>query len=56
MTRRFALAMTLLFAVLLLVVVFALSSGYQPLSWSDLRTDETARTIFFRLRVPRVFP
>ena len=40
--------------VLCAVAVFALMTGYQPLEWSELRTDETARTIFFRLRIPRV--
>ena len=36
------------------VTFFALSTGYQQIDWSELRTDETSRTIFFRLRVPRV--
>ena len=41
-------------ALLSLVVLFALSSGFQSITWRELQTSETARTIFFRLRVPRV--
>jgi iron complex transport system permease protein len=47
-------ALLAFFVLLALVVALSLSSGYQAIGWSDLRTDETARTIFFRLRVPRV--
>jgi len=35
-------------------VVVALSTGYQAITWSDLQSNETARTIFFQLRIPRV--
>jgi iron complex transport system permease protein len=46
-----------LFGLLLLLAacgIFALSTGYQAIGFEDLRSNETARTIFFRLRVPRV--
>jgi len=49
-----ARALVLFFALVLAVTLFALATGYQPIDWSGLRTDETARTIFFRLRMPRV--
>lgn len=41
-------------AVVVVAIFLALSTGYQSLDWSQLQTDETTRTIFFRLRVPRV--
>jgi len=41
-------------AIVGVAVFVALSTGYQPIDWAALQTDETARTIFFRLRVPRV--
>ncbi|MDQ3135644.1 MAG: iron ABC transporter permease [Acidobacteriota bacterium] len=40
--------------VLLLATCVALWVGYAPISFSLLRTDETTRTLFFRLRLPRV--
>jgi iron complex transport system permease protein len=52
--RRLYAALAALFVVLLVSALVALSSGFQPIGWSDLRSDETARTIFYRLRVPRV--
>ncbi|GMR21729.1 MAG: iron ABC transporter permease [Acidobacteriota bacterium] len=51
---RLARALAFFFVVVCLATLFALMTGYQPIEWSDLRTDEIARTIFFRLRVPRV--
>lgn len=51
---RLAGALAFFVVVLVLATLFALMTGYQPIAWSDLQTDETARTIFFRLRVPRV--
>ncbi len=53
-SARLSGALLVFFVLLSLVVALSLSSGYQAIGWSDLRTDETARTIFFRLRVPRV--
>lgn len=51
---RLVRALVFCTVVLCAVTVFALMTGYQPLEWTDLRTDETTRTIFFRLRVPRI--
>ena len=52
--RRLSFALPILVAIVVLSGVVALSTGYQSIAWADLRTDEMARTIFFRLRVPRV--
>ncbi len=52
--RRLGWALLGLSALLALVVGVALSTGYQPITWQELQTNETARTIFFRLRIPRV--
>ena len=52
--RRLGWALLGLSALLALVMAFALSTGYQAITWQDLQTNETARTIFFRLRIPRV--
>jgi iron complex transport system permease protein len=52
--RRLGWGLLGLSALLALVVAFALSTGYQAITWQDLQTNETARTIFFRLRIPRV--
>jgi iron complex transport system permease protein len=52
--RRLTWALSALLALLALVVLFALSTGYQTITWQELQTSETARAIFFRLRVPRV--
>ncbi|MGH9320871.1 MAG: FecCD family ABC transporter permease [Vicinamibacteria bacterium] len=52
--RRLGGALLALSGVLVVVVLFALSTGYQDITWGELETNETARTIFFRLRVPRV--
>jgi iron complex transport system permease protein len=43
-----------LLGVLALAVWIALSAGYQRIDWTALRLDETARTIFFQIRLPRV--
>ena len=51
---RLGWALLGLSALLALVVVVALSTGYQAITWQELQTNETARTIFFRLRIPRV--
>jgi iron complex transport system permease protein len=51
---RLAFFLLALSALLALLVLVALASGYQSISWSELQSDETARTIFFQLRVPRV--
>jgi iron complex transport system permease protein len=53
--RRLAFGLALFLLLLVIVSLIAVSVGYQPISWTELRTDETSRTIFFRLRVPRVF-
>jgi iron complex transport system permease protein len=52
--RRLLWALLALSALLVLVVAVALSTGYQAITWQELQTNETARTIFFRLRIPRV--
>jgi iron complex transport system permease protein len=36
------------------VVVIALSAGYETIGLSELRTSTSARTIFFQVRLPRV--
>ncbi len=51
---RLARALVFCFVVMCVATLFALSTGYQPIEWSQLQTDEIARTIFFRLRAPRV--
>ncbi len=52
--RRLVWALLALSGILAIVVAFALSTGYQSITWQELQTNETARTIFFRLRIPRV--
>jgi len=52
--RRLGWALLVLTALLVLVVGVALSTGYQAITWQELQTNETARMIFFRLRIPRV--
>ncbi|HXV61898.1 MAG TPA: iron chelate uptake ABC transporter family permease subunit, partial [Vicinamibacteria bacterium] len=54
MGPRLPVALSVLLALLAVAIVFALATGYQPITLSELRADETARTIFFRLRIPRV--
>jgi iron complex transport system permease protein len=51
---RLGVALLALTALLAVLVVVALSTGYQAITWSELRSNETARTIFFQLRIPRV--
>lgn len=51
---RLAWALLALSALLAVLVVVALATGYQAITWSELQSNETARTIFFRLRIPRV--
>jgi iron complex transport system permease protein len=51
---RLGSAIVLFFLLLAIATVIALSSGYESIGWSELRNDETARTIFFRIRLPRV--
>jgi len=47
-------ALALLSMVLLVVTLASLWVGYKALDISALRTDETARAVFFQLRLPRV--
>jgi iron complex transport system permease protein len=51
---RLGWALLALSGLLAVLVVFALSTGYQPITWQEVQSSETARTIFFRLRIPRV--
>jgi iron complex transport system permease protein len=57
-TRSTKLALFRGIAILTLVLAAAtlvgLWSGYREIGFSALRDDETARTVFFRLRLPRV--
>ena len=52
--NRLRFTIVLLVIVLIVAVVIALSTGYQPLNFAALQNDDVARTIFFRLRLPRV--
>jgi iron complex transport system permease protein len=51
---RLPRALLLLAAVLAVSTFVALWVGYAPIAFSDLRGDELARLLFFRLRLPRV--
>ncbi len=51
---RLAWALLALSGLLAVLVVVALATGYQAITWSDLQSSETTRTIFFQLRIPRV--
>ena len=51
---RLRRALALLFVALLLATLVALWVGYQPLDLEAIRHDETARAVFFQLRLPRV--
>ena len=51
---RLRRALLILSATLAASTLVALWVGYQPLDLSALRHDETARTVFFKLRLPRV--
>ncbi|MBV8572491.1 MAG: iron ABC transporter permease [Acidobacteriaceae bacterium] len=46
--------LALLAIFLLASIVISLWTGYQPITWASLRTDEMTRSIFFRLRLPRM--
>jgi iron complex transport system permease protein len=52
--RRLGWALLGLTGVLWIVVAVAVSTGYQAITWRELQESETARTIFFQLRIPRV--
>jgi iron complex transport system permease protein len=52
--KRLFFSLLALSALLGVVVVVALSSGYQDITWKELQTSDSARMVFFRLRVPRV--
>ena len=51
---RLRRALLILSAALVVSTLVSLYVGYQRLDLSLLRTDETARTVFFQLRLPRV--
>ena len=53
-TQKLGLGLIVFGALTVVITFFALSTGFQPIDFGELRTSETARTIFFRLRVPRV--
>ena len=53
-SRPLPRAMLILAAVLVLSTCVALWVGYAPIDFAALRTDELARLLFFRLRLPRV--
>ena len=52
--RHFLGSLFFLGVFLVLCTFIALWTGYEPISWAKLRTDELTRTLFFRLRLPRV--
>jgi iron complex transport system permease protein len=52
--KRLLWALLALSILLGIVVLLALSSGYQEITWEELQSSERARMVFFRLRVPRV--
>lgn len=49
-----ARALAILLAVLAAAIAISLWAGYQRLDFNALLHDETARAVFFRLRLPRV--
>lgn len=51
---RLARALVILLLVLAAAAALALSTGYQRFDLAALRSDEAARAVFFRLRLPRV--
>lgn len=51
---RLRRGLLILSAILILSTMIALWAGYQRLDLSALSTDETARVVFFQLRLPRV--
>jgi iron complex transport system permease protein len=52
--RRFVRALAIAMLFLVACTLLALWAGYEPMSLSRLRTDEVMRSVFFRLRLPRV--
>jgi iron complex transport system permease protein len=52
--RRLVRATAVLGGVLIIATVVACGVGYQPIDWTSLWSDELARSVFFRLRLPRV--
>ncbi|HEY9282775.1 MAG TPA: iron chelate uptake ABC transporter family permease subunit, partial [Pyrinomonadaceae bacterium] len=53
-SRGLLRSLLLLAAVLVAVALVALRVGFAPIDLRALWDDETARTLFFRLRLPRV--
>jgi iron complex transport system permease protein len=51
---RLRVALPLLIIGLIIAFLIGLYVGYQPLSFTALKTDPIARAVFFRLRLPRV--
>jgi len=47
-------SMAILFVLLVAATAIGLAVGRQPINLSELSTDSFARTLFFRLRLPRV--
>ena len=52
--NRLAAALAVLLLLLAASVVIALVVGRQSIDWNGIRSDPFARTLFFRLRLPRV--
>ena len=52
--HRFVRRLIFLFLFLIVCALIALWAGYEPMSYSRLRDDEVTRSVFFRLRLPRV--
>ncbi len=52
--RRFVRALVITMLFLVACTLLALWAGYEPITLSRLRTDEVMRSVFFRLRLPRV--
>ncbi|HEY1216615.1 MAG TPA: iron ABC transporter permease [Bryobacteraceae bacterium] len=52
--RRFARALLLLILLLAACSLVALWAGYEPITLPRLLSDEVTRSVFFRLRLPRV--
>src|SRR5919206_814733 len=53
-SRGLLRSLALLACVLAVVTFFALRVGFAPIDFGALWEDEAARTLFFRLRLPRV--
>jgi iron complex transport system permease protein len=52
--RRFVRSLLLLGLFLIVCALIALWTGYEPMSISRLQNDPVTRSVFFRLRLPRV--